>query len=91
MMLRRLACVAGSIVGARNKVLVAEPLIASGEAARKSSHSPRGLAAPLSKRYSARLQYIYRQLRRLKAVYIAEYSLRLSLKTLIGGRDSQVS
>ena len=87
MMLRRLACVAGSIVGARNKILVAEPLIASGEAARKSSHSPRGLAAPLSKRYSV----IYSQLRRLKAVYIAEYSLRLSLKTLIGGRGSQVS
>ena len=45
------ARVAGGIVGARNKILAAEPLIsiASGEAARKFQnpppHSPRGFAA----------------------------------------------
>ena len=47
------AWVAGGIVGARNNVLTAEPLKASGEAARR-----------MPKFYSARLQY--RQLRRLE-------------------------
>ena len=45
----KVACVAGGIVGARETVLAAQPLEASGEAARNTavfqslpSHSPRG-------------------------------------------------
>ena len=62
-----LACVAGGIVGARNKILAAEPLIYIYISKSSSPFSSRLrrllLATPLSKRYSARLQY--RQLRRL--------------------------
>ena len=69
-----LVCVAGGIVGVRDEILAAEPLITRDEAAKntaKKSSSPFSsrvcrllLAALLSKRYSVRLQY--RQLRRLK-------------------------
>ena len=59
------ACVAGGIVGARNNVLTAEPLKASGQAVRRMGRGniSRSFAAPPLKLNSARLQY--RQLHRL--------------------------
>ena len=62
----QLACVAGGIVAARNKVLAAKPREIPAVFQSPPLHSPRGslLAAPLSKHYSARLHY--RQLRRLE-------------------------